>query len=146
MKKIFGMIFPWIGLLLMVVSCFVFASCSSRHDEIQISECEAIKIAKQHVPARIADSSVSSGFRLELGLHGAWFVIFPNISVTPEEIGWAENDITHFIQGENITQENDLPIGTYLNVVIYVDAETGDITGNELNNGLFTGPPAPECN
>ena len=108
-----------------------------------ISECDAIKIAKEQVPDRVADSYTNSGYRNDIGHDGTWFVNFANVDTTPGEMGWVENEITHFIPTKNPWEENTP--GTYRNVVIFIDAVTGNVTGRELNNGIILGPPGAKC-
>jgi hypothetical protein len=124
----------------MILACTI-EGCSA----MKISECDAIKIAKKQVPARIAESYTNSGFRQELGPHGTWFVNFANVYTTPDEMGWVENENTHFISGDNLLGEQGVPPGSYRNVVIYVDADTGSVTGRELNNGIIAGPLPHQC-
>jgi len=112
--------------------------------ETKISECDAIKIAKGEVPTRIAESYTNSGFRQELGPHGTWFVNFANVNTTPGEMGWVENENTHYIPTSYEWEENSP--GIYRNVVIFVAAGTGNITERELNNGIILGPPGAKCN
>ncbi len=123
----------------MLFTCAI-TGCSTKN----ISECDAIRIAREQVPARIAESYTNSGFRQELGSNGLWFVNFANVYISPEEMGWVENKNTHFYQGNDLMGMNDVPPGSYRNVVIYIDT-TGNVTGCELNNEIILGPLPHEC-
>ena len=115
---------------------------------LEIVECEAVKIAKQQVPAEVvARDAIAAGFRHELGLHGTWFVTFVNVNMTPSELGWEENENTHFKPESTIPGEENIPKDTYRNVTIYIDADTGNVTAREANNELFLGGPGsfPKC-
>lgn len=115
---------------------------------LEIVECEAVKIAKQQVPAEVvARGAVAAGLRRELGPHGTWFVTFVNVNTTPSELGWEENENTHFKLESTIPGEENIPKDTYRNVTIYIDADTGNVTAREANNGLFIGGPGsfPKC-
>ena len=125
-----GVIILALGLLLFLAGC------------TKISECEAVKIAKQQVPAEVvARGAIAAGFRSELGPYGSWFVTFVNVGTTPSELGWEENENTHFKPESTLPGEENLPKDSYRNVTIYVDADTGNVTAREANNGLFIGGP-----
>jgi hypothetical protein len=119
-----------LGLLLFLTGC------------ARISECEAVRIAKQQVPAEVvARGAIATGFRHELGPHGSWFVTFVNVNTTQSELGWEENENTHFKPESGIPGEENLPKDTYRNVTIYIDADTGNVTSREANNEIFVGGP-----
>jgi hypothetical protein len=127
--KIKAIIILALGLLLFLPGC------------AKISECEAVRIAKQQVPAQVVDrGAIAAGFLHELGPHGSWFVTFVNVNTTPSELGWEENENTHF-KPESIFPEENIPKDTYRNVTIYIDADTGSVTSREANNEIFIGPP-----
>lgn len=131
-----------IGAAALSVFFVFFAGCSNPETSGgKITESDAIAIAKKQVPARIAGSYITTGFRQEESTHGAWFVSFPNVNTSREELGWEENDITFFLTGDNYTWEKDIPQGTYRNVTIVIDANTGDVIRREANNELFLGGP-----
>ena len=140
MKKT-GMV---IGSVALSVFFVFFSGCSNpERPGGKITESDAIVIAKKQVPARIAGSYVITGFRQEKGINGAWFVSFPNVNTSREELGWEENDITFFLTSANYTWEKDIPQGTYRNVTIYIDADTGDVIRREVNNELIIGGDNP---
>ena len=115
---------------------------------LEIVECEAIKIAKQLVPAEVvARGPIAAGFRHGLGLHGTWYVIFVNVITTPNELGWEENENTHFKPESNIPGQENIIRDTYRNVTIYIDAGTGNVTTREANNEIVLGGPSsyPKC-
>lgn len=130
--------------IILILSSVLLACSTEGFSVTQISECDAIRIAKNQVPARIAESYTNSGFNQESGPHGTWFVNFANVDTTPSEMGWVENENTYFISGDNPLGEQNLPSGSYRNVVIYIDT-TGNVTGRELNNGIILGPLPHEC-
>jgi len=112
------------------------------------AECEAVKIAKQQVPAEVvARGAIAAGFLQELGPHGSWFVTFANVNTTRSELGWEENENTHFKPDDPIFGGENLPKDTYRNVTIYIDADTGNVTSREANNEIFLGGPGsfPKC-
>jgi hypothetical protein len=138
--------------IIMFLAVIVLAGCSQTTrqptntegaPDTKISECEAIKIAKQQVPDRIASAYTNSGFRQDLWPNGAWFVNFANVFTTPEEMGWVENETTYFNEAGPMLEGNKP--GTYRNVVIFVDAVTGEVTGRQLHNGIILGPPGARC-
>ena len=140
MKKT-GMV---IGSVALSVFFVFFAGCSNPETPgRKITESDTIAIAKKQVPTRIAGNYVIIGFRQEVGIHGAWFVSFPNVNTSREELGWEENDITFFLTGDNYTWEKDIPQGTYRNVTIHIDANTGDVIRREANNELIIGGDNP---
>ncbi len=115
---------------------------------LEIVECRAVKIAKQQLPAEVASRGpIAAGFRHELGTHSTWWVTFVNVNATPVELGWEENENTHFEPESGIPGEENTPKDTYRNVTILIDAETGNVTMREANNGIFLGGPGsfPEC-
>jgi hypothetical protein len=133
-----------IGSVALPVFFVFFVSCSNpKTPDGKITESDAIAIAKKQVPARIAGSYVITGFRQEASIHGAWFVSFPNVNTSREELGWKENDITFFLTGDNYTWEKDIPQGTYRNITVYIDADTGDVIRREANNELIIGGDNP---
>ena len=105
----------------------------------EITECDAVSIARQQVPARIAENSVAAGLQPQSGEHDRWFVTFPNVNVSREELDWTKDENTHLIWSDENSFAEGMPPDTYRNVTIYVDATNGDIIGREANNGLFTG-------
>jgi hypothetical protein len=121
-------------------------SCHDQWDYgTKISVCDAVSTARQEVPPRIAEYSPAAGFRQEPGSKGTWFVSFPNVNTTPEELGWGEGK-PYETYTDNISSQG-LPAGTFRNVTIYVDAETGEVTGRGLSTRLFVGGPGvfPHC-
>jgi hypothetical protein len=138
MMKKRGYIVSVVFLLLLMLCAWTMEGCSA-----VITECDAIRIAKEQVPARIAEAYRSSGFNQIFGDSGAWFVNFVNVLTTPEEMGWVENENTHFRESNSMGL-NDVPPGYYRNVVIYVDT-AGNIIGRELNNEIILGPLPHDC-
>ena len=130
-----------VGLLLLPV-----VGCSGREpsDTIPvtpvITECEAIAVARLELPEAFADATTSSGLN-----KGTYFVNFKNINVTPEEIGWQEDSITHFYHENDKPWGQDQPENVYRNATVYVDAVTGKVTERELNNEIILGPIPPDC-
>jgi len=118
--------------------------CSNKTDTLpdqssaKVSQCNAIKIARTQVPQRIAEETPASGLRTDLGTHGTWFVTFVNVNITFNELGW-KGDAGDYYKKQDLEQA--LPKGVYANVTIYVDAETGEVTKREINNGFFIGGP-----
>jgi len=133
------------GVIALALGLLIFlAGCTNNTN---ISVCEAVNIAKQQVPAEVvARGAAAAGFRQELDLHGTWFVTFVNVYATQDELGWEENETTHLI-AENSLAGDDVPAGTYRNVTVYIDADTGDVTEREANNGVILGGPGcfPNC-
>jgi len=108
----------------------------------EISQCDAVRIARTQVPPRIAEATPAVGFRHELGLHGTWFVTFVNVDATFDELGWKGDAGDYFDKGGKNAVLQDKPEGVYANVTIYVDAQTGEVTKREINNGMVTGGPS----
>jgi uncharacterized protein YceK len=116
-----------LGLMLIVTGC-----------NSGISECEAVKIAKGQLPASYADAGAIARHDENMGINGSWVVIFPGVDIPFKELGW-EGDPNQYYKF--IEPQREMPEGVYADVTIYIDAKTGEVTGRELDNGIFIGGP-----
>jgi hypothetical protein len=142
-----GMLKAGLFLILAMAPGLAAAGCDNTWKPgTEMSACDAVGIAKQEVPSRIAEYSPAAGLRHDLGPRGTWFVTFPNVNTTPEELGWDESK-PYELASDNFPWEQDLPPGTFRNLTIYINTETGEVTGRELNNGIVLGGPDsfPHC-
>lgn len=117
----------------------IAAGCNSG-----ISECDAVRIARGQLPASYGDADAIIHLDKNVGINGAWRVTFPMVDIPFSELGWEGDPSQYFKPSE---YQRELPEGIYGNVTIYVDAETGAVTGRELDNGFILGGPGmySEC-
>ncbi|MBN1160339.1 MAG: PepSY domain-containing protein [Dehalococcoidales bacterium] len=124
-----------LGLMMMVAGCNSW-----------ISECDAVKIAKEQLPASYADAGAITSLDENMGINGTWVVTFPNVDIPFNELGWeGDPDQYHKYKYDS---SRGLPEGVFANVTIYIDAKTGEVTKRELDNRTFLGGPGifSECN
>lgn len=101
-----------------------------------ISDCDAVKKAKEQLPTKYADADPWVFLDNTTGINGTWRVTFMNIDVSFKELGWT-GDINQYYKYSEAHRE--LPEGVYANVTIYIDAKTGEMTGRQIDNGVYTG-------
>jgi len=120
-----------LGLMMFVTAC----------GGVTVSQCEALDITRDHLPASFADTSAIVAIYTDETNDEKWKVLFPVVYITFEDLDW-EGDASQYFKppGENAPELN-LPEGVYLNVVLYINAKTGKVTGRELNNDTILGYP-----
>jgi hypothetical protein len=97
-------------LLITIVSC----------SDGRISREAAISIASNSLPANaVAQSKIDASLDSREGEHGTWFVVFNDLWLTREELGWQEDDITSIL---------GISMGYYTSASVEIDAVTGSIT------------------
>ncbi len=132
-KRIIVIIF---GLALFLGACTIVPANSV------ITEDKAIRIASPYVPPEaVARSSIMAIFRAQSQTEPSyWQIQFLRADVTRdelEELGWEEGENTIF----KIWSNGPLsPEGIYLNVIISMDAKTGDIIRKYAGNSVLLGP------
>jgi len=120
-------------LVLPLAACTTNSGVTEPEAESLMTEEEAIGIASDILPAEVvACAKIIAMLRTELGPHGFWQVQFLNTNVTQNELGWQEDDKTRLG-----------PEAVYPNVIITVDAKTGDIVLREATSGVLLGGPLP---
>jgi len=125
-----------IGVVLLVTGCSNPATPAK-----EITECDAVSIARQVVPARIANTPVIAIFHPQSEEPARWSIVFPVVNITLEELGWWEDENTHLIWSDENSFAGEMPPDTYRNVIIYIDAVSGNIIGQEANNEIILGEP-----
>lgn len=119
----------------------------ARSPKLYISRDEAISIVSEIVPPEvIARAGMMVRLMTELGPNGIWQVQFLHADVTRTELGWQEDDKTSF---EPDVGETAFPPGlevevVYPNLIITMDARTGDIVSRSATKGVLLGGPPPE--
>jgi len=99
-----------------------------------ITEKEAIAIASDlRPPEAVARAGVVSILRQELGPHGTWQVEFLSANVTRDELGWQEDAKTKFVGSDEVL----------MNVIISIDARTGEILSRTAGTTFLLGGPIP---
>lgn len=129
--------------MLLVMSLLLFsAGCSNLSTTPkEITECDAVGIARQEVPDSIAKNPVVAVLQHQSREPGQWSVTFPNVDITKEELSWEEDENTRLIWSSENSFEEEMPPDTYRNVKIYIDASNGNVIGREANNELVLGGP-----
>ncbi len=106
----------------------------TRNPKVYISRDEAVNIALEIVPPEvIARAEMMARLMTELGPNGKWQVQFLHANVTRVELGWQEDDKTTFGPEE-----------VYPNLIITIDAGTGEIISRSATRGVLLGGPIPE--
>ncbi len=96
-----------------------------------ISRDEVISIASEIVPPEIiARARTMASLMTELGPNGVWQVQFLRANTARAELGWQEEDKTKFGPEE-----------VYWNLIITIDAKTGEIISREATSGFLKGGP-----
>jgi hypothetical protein len=122
--------------VLFLILILVTTGCQSG-----LSECDAVKIAREQLPANYANAGALTFFDQYSGVNGTWKVIFPLVNVPFDELGWAGEPGQYY---KSFDPSQEMPEGVYANVVIYVDAATGEVTRRELNNAFYSIPVGAE--
>jgi hypothetical protein len=103
----------------------------------KITQAEAIATASQYLPANVT-SQATIGANMEAAgnlttgeTNYYWDVDFVNISVTQAELGW---------QSDSQTTLNPGPDGNFDQIVIRIDAVSGEIVSKTADVGIYLGP------
>ena len=103
----------------------------------KITQAEAIATASQYLPANVT-SQATIGANMEAAgnlttgeTNYYWDVDFVNISVTQAELGW---------QSDSQTTLNPGPDGTFDEIVIRIDAVSGEIVSKTADVAIYLGP------
>lgn len=132
------------ALVILTIPALLLGACTANSEPTAepvstITEDEAVAIASDLLPPEaVARARVMSRLRPELGPHGHWQVQFLSANVTWEELGWQEDDKTRFVGPEEVLSEV-LP-----NVIISIDARTGEIVSRAAGITVLLGGPIPE--
>jgi hypothetical protein len=108
----------------------------------KITQDQAIAIASACIPADIANraeksANMEAAGNLKTGeTNYYWDIDFVNISVTQAELGWQSDSRTTLIPGID---------GTFDQIVIRIDAVSGEIVSKTADTAIYLGPfiPAP---
>ena len=102
-----------------------------------MTEVQAIAAASQYLPANVTSQATIEANMEEAGnfttgeTNYYWDVDFENISVTQAELGW---------QSDSQTTLNPGPDGTFDEIVIRIDAVTGEIVSKSADTAIHLGP------
>ena len=103
----------------------------------KITQAQAIATASQYLPANVTSqatigSNMEAAGNLTTGeTNYYWDVDFVNISVTQSELGW---------QSDSQTTLNPGPDGTFDQIVIRIDAVSGEIVSKTADVAIYLGP------
>jgi hypothetical protein len=103
----------------------------------KITQDQAIATASQYLPANVTrqatiEASMEAAGNLTTGESNYyWDVDFENISVTQAELGW---------QSDSQTTLNPGPDGTFDQIVIRIDAVTGEVLSKTADVAIYLGP------
>jgi len=103
----------------------------------KITQDQAIDTACQYIPTSItSQATISAGMEaygnLKTGeINYYWTVYFENISVTQAELGW---------QSDSLTTLNPGPDGTFDQIVIRIDAVSGEVVSKTADIAVSLGP------
>ena len=131
-----------------IMAVLLVTGCSNPETTVkELTECDAVNIARQVVPARIANTPVIAIFHPQSEEPARWSIVFTDVNITLEELGWWEDENTHLTGSDENSFAGEMPPNTYRNVIIYVDAVIGNIIGQEANNEIIPGGPGmdSEC-
>jgi len=121
------------GLFLLLGGCTTNSEPTTQSSST-ITEKEAIAIASDLLPPdAVTRARVVSILRQELEPHGTWQVEFLSANVTREELGWQEDVRTKFVGSDEVLQ----------NVIISIDAKTGEILSRTAGTTVLLGGPVP---
>jgi len=124
-----------LSILVLPLAACTATGVTEPETESLITEDEAIAIASDLLPPEaVARARVMSLLRQELGAHGTWQVQFLSANVTQEELGWQEDARTKFVGSDEVL----------MNVIISIDAETGEIISRTAGNTVLLGGPIPD--
>ena len=127
--------------LVVVIMILALTASGTACNSGPVSQCEGLKIARTQLPARFSDSSAIITLSVDEENKEIWRVLFPVVEITFAVLGWERDANQYFVAATSTELELEMPEGVYLNVVIYIDAETGEVTGLELNNKIILGHP-----
>jgi hypothetical protein len=103
----------------------------------KITQDQAIATASQYLPANVThqatiEASMEASGNLKTGESDYyWDIDFENISVTQAELGW---------QSDSQTTLNPGPDGTYNQIVIRINAVSGEIVSKTADVAIYLGP------
>jgi hypothetical protein len=103
----------------------------------KITQAQAIATASQYLPANVRsqatiDANTEAAGNFTTGeTNYYWDVDFENISITQAEIGW---------QSDSQTTLNPGPDGTFDEIVIRIDAVSGEIVSKTADVAIYLGP------
>ncbi|MDP2731389.1 MAG: hypothetical protein Q8O55_13070, partial [Dehalococcoidales bacterium] len=115
----------------------------SRSSRTYISRDEAVDIASDIIPPEVTErAKITAILRPELGPSGLWQIQHRLARVTRSELGWQEDDRTRFEPdvGASLTGWEIV----YPNLIITIDARTGDIVSRTATSGVLLGGGVPE--
>jgi hypothetical protein len=103
----------------------------------KMTEVQAIATASQYLAANVVSQATIEANMEEAGnfttgeTNYYWDVDFENISVTQAELGW---------QSDSQTTLNPGPDGTFDQIVIRIDAVSGEIVSKSADTAIYLGP------
>jgi len=103
----------------------------------KITQVQAIATASQYLPANVVsqamiEANMEAAGNLTTGESNYyWDVAFENISVTQAELGW---------QSDSLTTLNPGPDGTFDQIVIRIDAVSGEVVSKTADIAVTLGP------
>ena len=125
---------------------WLVAKVVARSPKVYISRDEAISIVSEIVPPEvIARAEMMARLMTELGPNGLWQVQFLRANVTRSKLGWQEDDITRFEPDTtSFTAGETEGEVVYPNLIISIDAGTGEILSRSATKSVLLGGPIPE--